>query len=139
MPADLKQTVQRLFDEVVNGGDLDLAEELLHPDFVGHTPQGDLDVAGFKNYVEFWRASFPDITCTVSDLIQEGDRIAWRVRASGTHDGEFMGIPATGRRIEFDSMNQARAIDGRPVEHTVLMDDLSMLRQLGALPDSVPA
>jgi ketosteroid isomerase-like protein len=75
---------------------------------------------------------FPDISCTVYDLLVEGNKAAWRVRATGTHTGDFPGIPPTGRRVDFDSMDFGTADStGRPLDHTVMMDQATMLAQLG--------
>jgi steroid delta-isomerase-like uncharacterized protein len=134
MPSDLTTTIESLFDRVINQGDLDAADEVFATTFVSHSSQGNMDIQGFKDYVTNWRAGFPDVRCEVQDPIESGDRIAWRIRATGTHEGEFMGIPATGRQIDFDSMNHARAEDGRIVEHWMVMDVMTMLEQLGAIP-----
>jgi predicted ester cyclase len=66
-----------------------------------------------------------------ADLIAEGDRVAWSVRATGTHRGDFMGIPATGRRVHFDSLNIGDFRDGRAYRHKVVMDLPALLAQLG--------
>jgi predicted ester cyclase len=71
------------------------------------------------------------IRCQVYDLIAEGDRVAWSVRATGTHRGDFMGIPATGRRVHFDSLNIGDFRDGRAYRHKVVMDLPALLAQLG--------
>ncbi len=131
-----KETIRRMFDEVVNLGKLEAVDELFHPDFQSVTPQGTLDREGFKGYVAMWRAGFPDVVCTVDDLVEEGDRIAWSVRARGTHTGEFMGIPPTGRAVDFDSLNIAEMRDGKGYRHTVLMNDMKMMRQLGLMPEA---
>ena len=107
---------------------------LFDPDFTSETPQGTLDRDGFKQYVLGWREGFPDIHCDVDDLIEEGDRVAWSVRAKGTHQGDFMGIPATGRTIDFDSLNIGEFRDGRGYRHQVLMNETKMMTQLGMMP-----
>lgn len=127
--------VRRMFEEVINKGDLDLIDELFDPSFTTDTPQGAMDRDGFKQYVAGWRAGFPDVHCEVDDLIEEGDRIAWSVRATGTHTGEFMGIPATGRAVDFDSLNIGTFRDGRAISHKVVMDTMKMMVQLGLAPD----
>src|SRR3954464_153438 len=96
-----------MFEEVINQGNVDLIDELFDPGFSTDTPQGTFDREGFRQYVLGWRAGFPDVHCHVDDLVEEGDAIAWSVRARGTHTGEFMGIPATGRTVDFDSLNIA--------------------------------
>jgi predicted ester cyclase len=134
MMSDNKAVVQRMFDEVINKGDVDLVDELFDAAFTSETPQGMLDREGFKQYVLDWRAGFPDVHCEVSDLVAEGDRVAWAVRATGTHTGAFMGIPATGRTVDFDSLNIGMFKDGRGLRHHVVMDTLKMMTQLGLVP-----
>ena len=122
MAADAKHTVQRLYEEVVNEGKLDRIPELLAPTFTTHTPQGDLkSVEGFRSYVEAWRAAFPDVQCELIDIIQDGDRIAWRVRATGTHKGDAFGIAATGKWVDFESMHHGHMRDGKLIEHWMIM------------------
>ena len=128
-----KDTIRRMFDEIINLGKIDVVDELFAEDFQTVTPQGTFDRDGFKGYVMAWRTGFPDIHCDVDDLIEEGDRIAWSVRARGTHTGDFNGIPATGRSVDFLSLNIGEFRDGRAVKHTVLMNDVAMLTQLGLM------
>jgi steroid delta-isomerase-like uncharacterized protein len=130
-----KAAVRRMFDEVINKGDVDLVDELFAPEFMTEAPQGPLDREGFKHYVLAWRAGFPDVNCAVDDLVEEDDRVAWRVRATGTHTGDFMGIPPTGNRVDFDSLNIAWFEDGRAQRHIVVMDTLKLMTQLGVVPD----
>ena len=78
-----------------------------------------------------WRAGFPDLHGEVDDVVVEGDKVAWSVRARGTHTGEFMGIPPTGNTVDFDSLNIAELRDGRLWRHRVMMDIPTMMEQLG--------
>jgi steroid delta-isomerase-like uncharacterized protein len=137
MATDAKQLVNRMFEEIINNGRVELMDELFDPALVTHTQQGDMDRDAFRQFVLAWRSAFPDIECSVSQLIQEGDRCSWTIRATGTHKGEFMGIPATGKSIDFLSMNYAIVRDGRGLEHWVLMDLPAMMAQLGAMPQPV--
>jgi predicted ester cyclase len=132
--ADNKAVVRRMFDEIINEGRLDLIDELFDPDFTSETPMGTLDRAGFAEFTRGWRAGFDDLRCEVSDLLAEGDRVSWTVRAVGTHTGEFVGIPATGRHVDFLSLNVAELRDGRAYRHRVLMDMGTMMEQLGVAP-----
>ena len=129
-----KEVIRRMFQEIINEGHLDKVDELFDPEFTSETPQGTLDRDGFREYVKMWRAGFSDIHCEVDDLVEEGDRVAWSVRATGTHDGEFMGIPPTHRVVDFDSLNIGEFREGKGVRHKVLMNDLKMMAQLGINP-----
>jgi predicted ester cyclase len=132
--ADNKETVRRMFDEVINLGKLDLIEELWDPDFRSETPQGALDLEAFKAFVAAWREGFSDLHTEVGDLVAEDDRVAWSVRATGTHTGYFMGIAPTGRSNDFDSLNIGQFRDGRAYRHKVLMDIPKLMAQLGQVP-----
>ena len=129
--ADNKAVITRLFDEVVNQGHLDVIDEIAHPDFETRTPMGTFDREGFKAFVAGWRVAFPDVHCDVRDVIAEGDGVAWAVQATGTNEGDFNGMPATGRSVDFASLNIAYLRDGLLHRHTVLMDLATMMEQLG--------
>ena len=132
--ADGKQTVQRMFDEVVNNGRMELVDELFDPAFISHTAQGDLNRDAFRAFVAGWRSAFPDLHCDVSQIIEEGDRVSWTIRATGTMKGEFNGMPPSGKQMDFLSMNHGVMRNGKAVEHWVIMDMITMLTQLGFMP-----
>src|SRR3712207_3952176 len=129
-----KDTIRRMFAEIVNLGKTDLVDDVFHPEFRSVTPQGTLDREQFKGFVEGWRNAFPDLVCEVDDLIEEGDRIAWSVRTRGTHAGDLTGIPATGRSVDFVSLNVGTFKDGLAYRHTMVMNEAEMLAQLGLMP-----
>ena len=129
--ADNKAVITQLFAEIVNRGRLELVDELFADDFETTTPQGVMNRDGFKEFVTAWRTAFSDINCDVSDLIAEGDTVAWAIRARGTNDGEFMGMPATGKPVDFDSLNIAHFRNGKLHRHVVMMDLQTMMTQLG--------
>jgi ketosteroid isomerase-like protein/predicted ester cyclase len=141
-PADAAAILQRMFDEIINEGRLDVADELFAEDYVDHGPMGDL--AGrdsFKQLVAQWRGAVPDVHCEISSVISQGDLCAWLVRTTGTHTGDGLGFPATGRRFETVSANVGRLRDGQAVEHWAEQGMFPMLVQLGVLPapGAVPA
>lgn len=131
----LEQNIRRMFEEVVNQGNLGLIDELFAPEFVSHNGSQAMDLATFKGFVADWRAGCSDIHCAVENVLVDGDRVAWTVRATGTNDGPMMGMPPTGRKIDFLSINEGRAnADGTFAEHWVVMDTVAMLQQLGVMP-----
>jgi ketosteroid isomerase-like protein/predicted ester cyclase len=137
-PADAEAVLRRMFDEIINQGRLDVADELFADDFVDHGPMGDIsgrDV--FKQLVAQWRDAVPDVHCDVDTVIAQGDLCAWLVRTTGTHTGGGLGFPATGRRFQTVSANIGRFRDGRAAEHWSEQGMFPMLAQLGVLP--VPA
>lgn len=131
---DAKELVQRIFDEVVNKGNLDAVDELMAEDYVDHGPMGDMGRDAFKGLVGQYRAAVPDLHCEVSHVIEEGDTVGWLVRATGTHTGDQLGFPATNRSFDTLSANIGRIRDGQAVEHWAEQGMFSMLTQLGVLP-----
>src|SRR5688572_4025780 len=131
---DGKELVRRVFDEVVNKGNLDAVDELMSDDYVDHGPMGDMGRDAFKGLVGQYRAAVPDLRCEVSHLIQEGDTVGWLVRATGTHTGDQLGFPATNRSFDTLSANIGRIRDGQAVEHWAEQGMFPMLMQLGVLP-----
>ncbi|HUR23184.1 MAG TPA: ester cyclase [Acidimicrobiales bacterium] len=131
---DGKELVRRIFDEVINKGDLDAIDELMAEDFLDHGPMGDMGRDAFKGLVSQYRAAVPDLHCAVDNLIQEGDTVGWLVRTTGTHTGDQLGFPATGRSFETVSANIGVMRDGKAVEHWAEQGMFPMLMQLGVLP-----
>jgi ketosteroid isomerase-like protein/predicted ester cyclase len=142
---DTEAVLRRMFDEIINQGRLDVADELFAEDYVDHGPMGDLSGRdSFKQLVAQWRAAVPDVHCDVDTVIAQGDLCAWLVRTTGTHTGDGLGFPATGRRFETVSANIGRFRDGRAAEHWAEQGMFPMLVQLGVLPapaapESVPS
>ena len=128
-------TVERMFNELINRGNLDVADELFASDFVDHGPMGEmLGVEAFREVVAMWRAAVPDVRCSVENWFESGDMAAWNVRVKGTHTGEMMGIPATGRSFEYVTPNIGRFADGKAAEHWADQGMFQFLTQIGALP-----
>ncbi len=88
---------------------------------------------GHKAIGRLFRTAFPDLEWRIDDLIAEGDKVVARTTMSGTQTGEFFGIPATGRRVSMTGVHVFRVQDGKIAEHWGSNDDLSLLRQLGAI------
>jgi steroid delta-isomerase-like uncharacterized protein len=134
--ADYKEMAQRWYSEVMSGGKTEVIDELCAPDFFDHDPLPGTtaDLAGLKDFVAQIRAAFPDMQVTPDDMIAEGDQLAVRSTMRGTHQGDFMGIPATGKRASWTEMHIGRGVDGRLTEHWAVVDQLGMLVQLGVVP-----
>ena len=133
--SDQQAAVERMFDEIINAGNLDVADELFAPDYVDHGPLGEMPgIDAFKQLVGMWRAAVPDVRCTVEDWFESGQMAAWNVRVSGTHTGEMMGIPATGKSFEYVTPNIGRFNDdGKAVEHWADQGMFQFLTQIGVL------
>ena len=126
--------VERMFDEIINAGRLEVADELFAADFVDHGPMGEVQgLDAFKELVAMWRAAVPDVHCTVENWFESGDMAGWNVRVTGTHTGEMMGIPATGRSFEYVTPNIGRFAGGKAAEHWADQGMFQFLTQIGAL------
>src|SRR5919199_4255541 len=131
-----KGIVRRFVEEVQNGGDVAAVDEFAAPGYVNHSaPPGVLpDREGLKQLTELFRRAFPDGRMTIEEMVAEGDRVATRKTFRGTHRGELMGLPPTGRAVAIGLIDIARLADGQVVESWSAADELGLLRQLGALP-----
>jgi steroid delta-isomerase-like uncharacterized protein len=134
--ADYKEMAQRWFDEVVNEGNLDTADEICSADFVDHDPLPGTgaDLAGLKEGVTQIRAAFPDIQAEADDIIVDGDHVAVRSTMRGTHEGDFLGMPASGKRIEVANYDFVRMDGDKCVEHWGVIDSAALMEQIGAVP-----
>lgn len=126
---------ERWGKEVASGGDVDVLDELLAPDFVDHDPAPDQGpgIEGLKDFFRTFRTAFPDLEASVDEMTATDDHVAIRYTIRGTHEGDFMGIAPTGRRIEAAAMQLARFEGGKVKERWGLTDQLGILRQLGAV------
>ena len=132
-----KRTVRRFVEEYQNGADEAAFAEILSPDVVDHSrPPGIAEGAeGVRQQFDGFRAAFPDFAATILDQIAEGDLVVTRKVFHGTHQGELMGIPPTGRSVAIDVIDIVRLEDGSIVEHWNVVDRLGLLQQLRALPE----
>jgi predicted ester cyclase len=131
--------VRRLFEEAFNQGRLSAIDELMSPDFVEHQGEGGGESQGRavpKEIVTTLRRAFSDLHLSIEDSAARGDTVWVRLRATGTHDGPFMGREPTGRRIAITVIDIMRLADGKIVEHWGVPDALAALRQIDrAAPD----
>ena len=132
-----KDLARRWVEGLFNEGNLDVADEILRPEFVLHTPFDLRELRGpeaVKQFVSAYRNAFPDGHTTIEDQIAEGDAAVNRWRVTATHEGEFQGIAATGNRVEVTGIDIVRVTDGKLAEGWVELDGLGWLQQLGAIP-----
>ena len=138
---DHAATMRRLY-ELISAGDVDGFGEHAADDFVEHeeTPGFERSKAGVIKMFHMYRAAFPDLRMEAEDVLVDGDKVVARVRATGTHQGAFMGMPATGKRVDVQLIDIIRfGDDGLAHEHWGVFDALSMMQQLGAIPAPTPA
>lgn len=130
-----KALVTDFFTQVLGQGDLDRLDEFMRDDYrltiVGQ-PQ-PLDRQGHKLFVAHLRSAFPDWREEIVDMVVEGDKVVTRLRGTGTHAGEYQGIPATGKTVRIESANIDRVVDGKIAERWLLADMLGALTQVGVI------
>jgi predicted ester cyclase len=132
---DNKQIALRVLEELFEKGNLDAADELIHPDFVNHeappdNPQGP---EGLKETVSWLRRLWGPMHADIEDVICEGDRVAARVTMHGKHLGEFLGQEPTGKEFAVEHIHIWRMDDGKVIEHWSVRDDLGQALQLGLI------
>jgi steroid delta-isomerase-like uncharacterized protein len=137
---DHSATMRRSY-ELISEGDIDGFGRLVAEGFVEHEVSPGLSATkdGVLQFFRGYRAAFPDLRMDAEEVIASGDRTVARVKATGTQEGEFMGMPPSGRRVEVQLIDIMRFDDdGLIAEHWGVVDMLSMLQQLGALPQGAP-
>lgn len=137
MSQENEAVVRRAFEEIAQGK-LEVADEIIAPEFVRHDLGANFpDVTGpegVKRLIGALRVAFPDIETTFEDVISGGDRVVVRFTARATHKGPFQGVAPTGRRVEWAGINVYRVAEGKIRETWQLADSLGLMRQLGAVP-----
>lgn len=135
-----KRLVREITDVIWNGRDLDRIAEFYAPDFVGdYRPYALREGhAGVRAMVEGAWTAFPDYHEEVHELIAEGDRVVIHLTISGTQQGQWGPLPATGKRAAFDEIVILQIRDGKVLSQRGIVDNLSALRQLGAVPTPRP-
>lgn len=131
-----KAAIRRAYDELWNERNVEVVDELVTEDFLNHAapPDRQRGRQGLKDVVRMFEGAFPDFRYEVEDVISEGEKVAVRDVFRGTHQGAFMGIPATGNRVTMEAIHIYRFREGKLAEHWVARDDLGMMQQLGAIP-----
>ncbi len=134
-----KAVIRRFWDEMLSGHNLNVAEELFTPDFVDHDADDPIEgrvsgVEGAKREVGVFFTAFPDMEVTIDEIIAEGDRVAVRGMLRGTHKGELLGIPPTGKTVNVWAWQTYRLAGGRIAEAWLNVDRLTLLQQLGVIP-----
>jgi len=132
-----KAIVRRINDEVWSEGHLDVIDELIADEFIATVvgaPEQIRGQQGFREFVVMYRTAFPDLRITVDEQFAEGETVVTRWTATGTNEGELMGIPATGKQATVAGININRVSGGKLVEGWGLFDQLGLLQQIGAVP-----
>jgi len=130
------KAIMRRFIEAINARNLDVVDELVAKDHLDHhiPPELPRGPEGVKIYFKSLSTSFPDCRITIEDLLADGDKVAIRIVFAGTHRGEFLGIPATGKQFAIQSIGIGRFANGMMVEWWEIGDGLGLMSQLGVIP-----
>ena len=137
MSEENKALFRRFMDEVVNGRNFSAIDDLMETNYVEHSPPPPgvgTGTAGMKQILEMFTSAFPDMRSTIDELIAEDDKVVGIITTTGTHRGEFMGNPASGKQINLSEIHVVRIVNGKAVEHWGLQDQLSLMQQIGAMP-----
>ena len=132
MSLEENKAIVRRFIEAYNKQNLDVFDDLVAPDFVDHTHQQQ----GLEKLKKIFHAAyigFPDLHETIEDIIAEGDKVWIRVKTTGTHTGEFMGIAPTGKKVTSEMVDIYRIVNGKHVDGRFITDQLAFLKQLGII------
>ena len=133
-----KATVRRFHDALSGGPELVLQaiDEIVAPDVLFHAPvpTGSTGAQALRQVVTVLSRAFPDLHVAIEDLIEEGDKVVGRNSVTGTHQGEYMGLPPTGKSVSYQEIFIFRFASGRIAEIWGVVDVLSQLKQLGAIP-----
>ncbi len=135
--ADLGAIARRMNDEVFTHGKLEVIDELVADDFVEHQAMPDMPPGkdGLRAFAEMFRAAFPDLKVETLATGVDGDEVWMHSLMTGTHEGELMGIPATGKQVSVAMFDRIKFRDGKAVEHWGVSDDMGMMTQLGVVPE----
>ncbi|WP_227374311.1 ester cyclase [Haladaptatus halobius] len=136
-PEENKELVRRDIEEVWGDGNVEMIDEIYDENFVLHDPSSPDETQGrddYKEYVEAYRTAFPDSEYAAEEMVAEGDTVALRYTARGTHEGELAGIEPTGERVTVSGMELYHVADGKIVEMWTNYDALGMFQQLGVVP-----
>ena len=137
MTQETNKELTRRFFEGFSAGDISVINELVSPDLIDHTTEVPDGVSAFEmltGNVSMLKGAVPDVKFVVTDIVAEGSKIAVFTTMTGTHEGELMGLPATGNAISVNSVDFFRFEDGQIVERWGVEDSLVMMTQLGAIP-----
>ena len=136
--AENKQLMRRFYDEVCDQQQFDLIDQLVVEDYEHHNaglpPEMQHGRANFKQVLMMFYGAFPDLKATVEDLTAEDDKVAARIHFRGTHQGELMGVPASGNPVDFVVSETYRIAGGRLAEGWAVFDAMGLMQQIGAMP-----
>jgi steroid delta-isomerase-like uncharacterized protein len=131
-----KAIVRHYLDEVWNKGNVSIIDEVMAPTYARYMNASGayLDRERQKQRISGMRQAFSELALTLEDITAEGDKVTIRVTLQGTHTGNFMGVPATGKQVAIEAIDILRLVDSKVVEHWGVMDTFGLMQQLGVVP-----
>jgi steroid delta-isomerase-like uncharacterized protein len=137
MSAETKGIARRFLEEAFNSGNLAVVDELVAPEFVNHDaalPEPATGIEATKASIKGYRDAFPDLRLTIEQQVAEGEYVTTRWSARGTHQGDLLGMAATGKQATVTGITIDRIVNGRFVESWTNWDTLGLMQQLGVVP-----
>ncbi len=137
MSTDNKAIVRRLYEEVWNKRRLELVDEIISPSHALHDPNVSGSAVGpeaYKRQVTRFITAFPDLRLTIEDMVGENEKLAVAWTISGTHKGEFMGIPATNKKVSVDGITINHIVNAKIMDSYISWDAWGAMQQLGVVP-----
>ena len=136
MSKEINQAALGKFAEAVNSGNFDIFDQVVAPDCVDHDPAAGqvAGPAGYRMFFSGMRAAFPDMAVALETMVANDDTIAFAYTLTGTHQGLLMGIPPSGKKVRIRGLQISKFKDGKMVERWGSSDELTLLKQIGAIP-----
>jgi steroid delta-isomerase-like uncharacterized protein len=130
------EKMQRFYDELLSDGNFDVIDEIVADDIVDHEAMPDQPEGkdGVRWFIELLRAGFSDIKVTMGPALESGDLASAQFTITAKHTGEFMGVPASAKQIEIETIDIVRVADGKCAEHWGVTDNMALMQQIGAVP-----
>jgi C-1 hydroxylase len=131
MSLEENKAIVRKAIEAINKKDLSLLDDLVAPNYFDHVAKQGQEL--IKQFIVMLYKGFPDYHATIEDIIAEGDKVWARVTYTGTHTGEYLGFPPSGKKISYNSVTIKRVVDGKMVEGWTVNDMLDFFKQIGMI------
>ncbi len=137
---DFTAQTRQIYEDVLNKGELDAADDLLAKNCVGHSGSEEIrGPEGFKQFVQGFRTAFPDLRFTIEEIVSQGTTVVTRYTSQGTQRGPLQGIAPTGKTATLTGISIGHfGPDGKLSEWFLNFDELGLLRQLGVVPAEIP-
>jgi len=135
VPATDHRAIIQRYCDIFEQGDLDAIDEIVAPAVIDHGAYKgqQAGIEGYREFFKLWKTAFPDLKLELEMTISQGDLVAYRWTGTGTHLGPYHEHPPSGRPVRFTAISISRIRDGKIVEDWIELDNLSLLRQIGAL------